>query len=329
MMDPDFLTDDVLRATILRECGSFRQQVTLLGMHQHRRDFCVPIPDGGRRPRGVSATRVDMLEEHVVSIMLSPGVLSFTKAMGERLTSGPVITAGSINEFRSVFVYGLKRVSDPSLIIRTFPDGNKCEVYFSCRKVMSEVLTISPDQLERWCHIAYPPEDDQPRVALRTGPGPDYVLITYRRTGRREFGPLHEPVMTNRCTCGKHKPKTDAPSKRKAASDSVKRQKSAHYRGAVGETYADYERARNGLSMAAPGRVTRSGRVFRATNPGSVNLFLHTPFPFVSSLQFFSNCSSYLLILQSYNCTILQFYKFYKFYKFCYFLFFSRRGTRG
>ena len=89
----------------------------------------VPVRGGGRRPRGVSYIRREMLRELIVAIVLSPSVLSFTRAQGELLSSGPVITAGTINEFRAVFVYGLKRTSDPSLAIITSPSGDICDVY--------------------------------------------------------------------------------------------------------------------------------------------------------------------------------------------------------
>ena len=175
-MDLAFLADDALRAHILRESGSAAQQMTLLNMYRHRQQHGVPgrqHTGGGRRPRGVNIIRVEMLKDQIVSITLSPGVLSFTKAQGERLTSGPVITSGTITEFRCVFVYGLNRTCDPSLSIITSPDGSKCEVIFRCRRVLCEVLGITPDQLERWCNIAYPPEDEQPRVVLTCGPGAD------------------------------------------------------------------------------------------------------------------------------------------------------------
>jgi hypothetical protein len=321
-MDPDFLTDEILRAIILRESGSLLQQVTLLRMHEHRLAHGIPIPGGGRRPRGVSAIRVEMTRQLIVFILCSPGVLSFTRAMGERLSSGAVITACTITEFRSVFVWGMRRASDPSVFIRTSPDGNKCVVILSCRKVTCEVLKMSPDQLERFCNIAYPPEDPQPRVVIGTGPGSDSISITFRRMGRREFGPLGEPGMTDRCTCGKHKSKTDAPPPKKDASNHAKRHKGVEYRGKVGESYASWEGTRRQANMEALGCVTRSGIVYRGAISGRVNLFLLPPPPLLSFLQFYPNCFSYLPVFQSSNLTIVQSYN-------SPILQFSHRTTRG
>ena len=108
-MDPEFRLNDALRAILLRESGSYRQQLSLLGMYEHRQVHGVPVRGGGRRPRGVSYIRREMLREQIVAIMLSPSVLSFTRAMGERLSSGPVITSGTINEFRAVHYKLLQR----------------------------------------------------------------------------------------------------------------------------------------------------------------------------------------------------------------------------
>ena len=124
----EFFTDPLLRSLVMEKeaGGGHRQQATLLKMVEHRHLHGVPTRDGGRKQRGVSAIRVQMLREQIVAIMLSPGVLSFTKALGERLTSGPVITSGTIQEFRQVFVYGLKRCSDVALSIVTITCGICC-----------------------------------------------------------------------------------------------------------------------------------------------------------------------------------------------------------
>jgi hypothetical protein len=149
---------------------------------------------------------------------LSPGVLSFTKGMGERLSSGPHITSGTITEFRSVFVYGLLRTSDPALTILTSRDGMRCTVYISCEKVLCEVLDLVVEDLERWCRIAYPSEEVQPRVTIHCGPGADVVKFSFCTRCVVEHGPLRLPDKTApRCTCEKHRPshRPGGPRKRK------------------------------------------------------------------------------------------------------------------
>jgi hypothetical protein len=158
-----------------------------------------------------------MLKEQIQAITVSPGVLSFTKGMGERLSSGPHITSGTITEFRSVFVYGLLRTSDPALTILTSRDGMRCTVYISCEKVLCEVLDLVVEDLERWCRIAYPSEEVQPRVTIHCGPGADVVKFSFCTRCVVEHGPLRLPDKTApRCTCEKHRPshRPEGPRKR-------------------------------------------------------------------------------------------------------------------
>ena len=247
---------------MLKDSDSAQQQLTLLRMHEHRQEHGVPIVGGGRRQRGVSAIRVEMLREQIVAITLSNGVLSFTRTQGERLSSGPNITSGTPNEFRSVFVYGLRRASDPALAIVTSKDGNQCVVYFACQKVACQVLKILPSDLERFGNRAHPPEVGQPRVVLTIGPNPDLLKITYRRTPRYEFGALHEPPTGDICTCGHHTGPKAAPHKR------TKMSKVHQPDVLTAPTYKEYERQRVNRSLAIPSG-TRSGRGFRSASCAS------------------------------------------------------------
>ena len=202
-MDPEFSGNEVLRDFVTRDSNSLRQQVELLGMYQHRQLHGVAIPGGGRRPRGVCEIRTAMLGDQIVAILTCCNLV-YTKDNGERYTSGPIPTGGTITEFRSLFVYNLRRTCDPALSIITSRDGSRCVVICRCRKVLCEVLDISPQDLERYFRIPYPPEMEQPVVRVTCGPDGDEVRIIFKTHYRTESGPLTAIPSTADCTCGHH-----------------------------------------------------------------------------------------------------------------------------
>ena len=97
---------------------------------------------GGRQQHShVCRVRRTMLEEQIRAIITSPQVLVYQRDNGGRVRCPPVITSGTIAEFRSVFVYNLKKTCDPSLSIITSPNGLVATVYIWCRK---ELLVQCP-----------------------------------------------------------------------------------------------------------------------------------------------------------------------------------------
>ena len=169
---------------------------------------------GGRQQHShVCRVRRTMLEEQIRAIITSPQVLVYQRDNGGRVRCPPVITSGTIAEFRSVFVYNLKKTCDPSLSIITSPNGLVATVYIWCRKVLLDLLNLLPEHLERFCRVAYPPEDSQPRTILHCTPE-DPVIITFKTKAYHEFGLLHEVPASGDCSCG-HRSHQERPHSKK------------------------------------------------------------------------------------------------------------------
>ena len=135
-------TTRAVREVLREEGGNINDQALMYGIHNylHTNGYNSNNRGGRSRHRSTSTTRRQMLEEQIRAILTSPQVLVFQRDNGGRVSCNPVITSGSIVEFRSVFVYNMTRLSDPSLSILTSPNGQKATIYIWCRKVLLEVL---------------------------------------------------------------------------------------------------------------------------------------------------------------------------------------------
>ena len=194
------------------DCGGAKQQISLIELYEHRQSQGVR----GRlrqSQRGVNEARRDMLQEQIVAILLDK-VLTHVRH-GERISSGPVSTAGLINEFRSIFSHNLQRTSDPALTVITSPNGTRCVVKFRCTKVLLQALGLHAEDLLRGDKVPWPADMTQPSSQVMCGPGKNELRITYRRRTHEEFGELESdeyvadsaqsPSLDPLCTCGDHR----------------------------------------------------------------------------------------------------------------------------
>ena len=208
-------TTRLLRAALREEGGNVNDQALVYNIknYLHVNGYNSNSRGGRHQQARTSITRRTMLQEQIQAIITSPHVLTFQRDNGGRISCSPVITSATIAEFRSVFVYNLKKISDPALSIITSPNGLVCTVYIWCRKVLLEVLQLLPEHLERYCRVAYPPEDPQPLSTVHCN-FDDAVIITFKTREYHEFGPLHKVPASEECSCG-HRSHNDRQSARK------------------------------------------------------------------------------------------------------------------
>jgi hypothetical protein len=150
-MDDEFVRPGATRTSILRDSGSLQQQLTLLRMYEYRQTHSPAT----RVPRGLSVTRRDVLRELLTQHFLLR-IFVYTRNMGDRLSSGPVVFPGSATDFRGLFVYCMERVGDPAISIRPTRNGSGCAVSITCRRILCQALDITVTDLERWSRVPYP-----------------------------------------------------------------------------------------------------------------------------------------------------------------------------